>query len=72
MKIRRLVILGSLLGALILSASPASAGERISQSAASLSNTTISGYVDSAVEYDSPAPSHWWHSFLVWLDSLRK
>jgi hypothetical protein len=70
MKTRRLVILCALLGALVASGVSASADEHIGSGSNSLSNTTISGYVDTAVsgQFQQPAQLEhrsWWQSFLL-------
>jgi hypothetical protein len=69
MKIRRLVTLCALLGILIVSGFSASADEKLSGISTSLSNTTISGSVDSTVggqiQPSSPPESRgWWRAFI--------
>ena len=64
MKPQRWVALCALLGALLISCLSASADEPRGP-LGTLTSTTISGYVDTAVGEDSH-PSIWWQSFLIW------
>jgi hypothetical protein len=74
MKTRRLATLCVLLGALIVSGVSASADEKPSKLTSlqtSLSNTTISGYVDSTTGEQVQPPAQlehggWWRTFLLW------
>jgi hypothetical protein len=73
MKTRRLVILCALLGGLFASVVPSSADEsKLTQLKTSLSNTTISGYLDSTTGGQVQPPAHqghrdWWQALRLWL-----
>jgi hypothetical protein len=84
MKLGRLIALGALLTLLVTAGTPASAEEiKLNALQTALSSNTISGYVDTSVEWSlgdgdnvTPAtPSHgfgrWWQSFRIWLWAHR-
>jgi hypothetical protein len=74
MKTRRFVTLCALLGALIASEISATADEKLNPGNTALGNTTIGGYVDSSVGWDSQSSSHsgWWWGFMSWFGFHRR
>jgi len=72
MKLRRLLALGALLSLLLGAHIPVVAEEaRFNALQTALSSTTISGYVDTSVEWSlGEKPTRrvgWWQSFRIWL-----
>ncbi|MDR3459359.1 MAG: hypothetical protein P4N60_18170 [Verrucomicrobiae bacterium] len=70
MKMRQSIILFVTLGVLIAAGVSASADEpKPSQSNTSLSNATISGYVDVSISGQVQPAAHlsWWQKFSLWI-----
>ena len=79
MRLRHLLAVGALLTLLVASSTPASAEEaKMNALQTALSSTTISGYVDTSVEWSldrhttvQPPPgsniTSMWRSFRIWL-----
>jgi hypothetical protein len=75
MKTRQLVTVCALLATLMVSGMSATAGEKLNGISTALSNTTLSGYVDSSIIWQvqptSVTPHHesrgWWWNFSRWL-----
>ena len=71
MKARRLIALGLLLGALMGSRLPASADEKAGSVITGLRSTTLGGYVDSSVGWQTQARNPqgfrgWARTVLIW------
>ena len=75
MKFHRLIALGVLLSLLVAASASVSAEEgKMNALQTALSSTTISGYVDTSVQWtpnQQPVQSHgfgsWWRSFRIWV-----
>jgi hypothetical protein len=77
MKTRKLAAASILLVALFAGTIPATADEHFSQVQTQLSNTSLSGYVDSSIEWEYQPPvsdrnNGWWRDILVWFGFERR
>jgi hypothetical protein len=76
MKTRRLVAAFVLLSLLLVGSISATANEKLNQLQTSLSNTTISGYDNSSVNWEFQPPTGrqggWWLDFMLWFGFDRQ
>jgi hypothetical protein len=77
MKTQKLAVASILLAAFFAITIPATANENPSQTQTSLSNTSLSGYSDSSIEWELQPPvsnrnNGWWWDIMVWFGFERR